>query len=177
MIEIIKIFLAFIIPGTIGFGGGVASIAITSNAVVNTFELLTQQQMNAIISISNALPGPLATLLALGTGFYVKGIIGGIVGLLAMVVPSSIAIILLYNLLIKYKSDYRVKRITKYIMPIIIILFLQVALSFIIQSFILIDSNNITIGLIIFAIVTIYKLKINPAIIIVISMLYGYFIM
>ncbi len=177
MTDLINIFLAFLIPGVIGFGGGAATIGMVSSIVVNTFGLLTQDQMNMIISFSNALPGPIATLMALGTGFYVKGIVGGVVALIGMVVPSSIMIILLYNLLVKHKEDYRVKRITKFIIPVIVTVFIQISLSFITQSFISINNIYITIGIILVSVICINKLKIHPANLIILAMVFGYFVL
>ncbi len=176
MSELLKLFIAFLIPGVAGFGGGGAAIGIVNSAVTDTFGLLTQEQMNIIISFSNALPGPIATLLAIGTGFYVKGIVGSIVAFVAMVVPSAIMIIMLYNLLLKYKNDYRVKRITKFILPLIIALFIQLTLNFVLQSFISINNNFITGFILIFTIVSIVKFKIHPAILIIFSMILGYFV-
>ncbi len=173
---LLEIFLAFLIPGLIGFGGGPASIAIINNAVVNTFGLVSQSDMNMIISISNALPGPIATLLALGVGYLSAGIVGGIVAMVAIVLPSCIAIILLHNFLNKHRNDYRVKRISKYILPLIIILFVQIATNFFTQSFVVLNNNIATMGIIVISVIAIVKLKIHPAIMILSAMVFGYFI-
>ncbi len=177
MSELLRVFLAFFIPGVIGFGGGPASMAIINTTVVDTFSLVSQSEMNVIISFSNALPGPIATLLALGVGYYSAGIIGGIVAIIGIVAPSCIVIILLYNFLMKRKDDYRVKRISKYIVPLIIVLFIQISLNFLIQSFVSMNNSYMTIMIIIISAIAIIKLKIHPAFMIFGSMILGYFVM
>lgn len=177
MIEYINIFLAFLIPGIIGFGGGAGSLALTNNCVVDIFQIITQQEMNVIISFSNALPGPIATLLAFGTGFYAKGVLGGTIAFTAMVLPSSIIIIILYNFLIKHKDDYRIKRITKFITPLIFTIFINLTIQFVNQSFISINNDSISVLLIVISLVSIAKFKVHPAIMIFISMIIGFFVL
>ncbi len=177
MSELIKIFIAFLIPGVVGYGGGPASMAIINSTVVDMFGLISQNDMNVVISFSNALPGPIATLLALGVGYFAGGIVGGIVALIAIVVPSCIVIVVLYNFLMKRKDDYRVKRISKYIIPLIIVLFIQITLNFIIQSFVSLNNIYATIGIILVSAIAIIKLKVHPAFLIFGSMIFGYFIL
>ncbi len=173
---LISIFFAFLIPAIVGFGGGPASLAIINSAVVDTFGIISQSDMNMIISFSNALPGPIATLLALGVGYYSAGIVGGIVALIALMVPSCVLIIILYNFLMKHKTDYRVKRITKYILPLIVIMFVQLSINFVLQSF---NTLNTYVVLLIMGVsaITILKFKIHPVYLIGSSMLIGYFIL
>ncbi len=177
MDEIIKVFLAFFIPGVVGFGGGPASMAIINTTVVDTFQLVSQSDMNVIISFSNALPGPIATLLALGVGYYAAGVIGGIIAIIGIVAPSCIVIIVLYNYLMKRKDDYRVKRISKYIIPLIIVLFIQITMNFAVQSFVSLNNVFATIGIILVSGVLIIRFKVHPAFSIFGAMLFGYFIM
>ncbi len=175
MSKLIDIFLAFLIPGLIGFGGGPASIAIINSTVVDTFSIVSQSDMNMIISFSNALPGPIATLLALGVGYYSAGIIGGIVAIIGLILPSCILIIILYNFLMKHKADYRVKRITKYIIPLIVILFVQLSTGFLTQTFSTLEPF-VAIGIMGASAIFILKLKVHPAFLIMGSMFIGYFL-
>lgn len=175
--ELLNLALAFFISGVIGFGGGVASIALINSLVVDTFSLVSQEYFNIIITISNSLPGPVATLLALGTGYSVYGIIGGIVAVVALVLPSAVVVILLYNVLMKYRNDYRVKRISKYIFPIIIALFIQLIYRFLKQSFVGINNTYATLFLLITTFILFYKFKIHPGILIFGAMIFGYFLL
>ncbi len=154
--ELFKIFIAFLIPGVVGFGGGPASIAIINSTVVDMFGLLSQSDMDMIISFSNALPGPIATLLALGVGFYSSGIIGGIVALIGIMFPSCVMIIISYKFLMKHKEDYRVKRISKFILPLIIVLFFQISVNFLTQSFVSLGDTVKTLFLIFILVICSY---------------------
>lgn len=177
MSGLLKLALAFFISGVIGFGGGVASIALINSLVVDTFSLVSQEYFNVIISISNSLPGPVATLLALGAGYSVHGILGGVIAIIAIVLPSAVAVILLYNVLMKYKDDYRVKRISKYIYPVIIALFVQLIYRFLKQSFVGINNVYATLFLLISTFILFYKFKIHPGLIIIGAMIFGYFLL
>lgn len=171
----LKIFIAFLIPGVIGFGGGPASIAIINSIVVDNFGLISQSEFNVLVSISNALPGPVATLLALGTGYVSASLLGGIIAVIAIVLPSAVAVIFLYNFLVKHKNDYRIKRILKYIFPVIIALFIQLVYRFLVQSFAGLNNFYLTIFIIISSFLLLVKTKIHPVFIMVLAMILGYF--
>lgn len=173
--EIIQLFIAFLIPGLIGFGGGVASIGIVQQSVVDIFGLLSAEDFNVIIVLSNSLPGPVATLLAIGTGFLKMGILGSIVALTAIVAPSAILVIALFEFLSKNKNDYRAKRMSKYILPVIIALFFGLVYQVAKSSFLSIGNTKVTIALLVISFVAIVKFKVNPIYLIILSMIFGYF--
>ena len=55
----VEIFLAFFIPGIIGYGGGPASIPLIENQVVSTYGWMTTAQFSDTLALANALPGQL----------------------------------------------------------------------------------------------------------------------
>lgn len=185
MLELWNTFFCFFIPGIIGFGGGPGSIGIIQNQAVVNYNFVTSSQFNQLLGLCQALPGPIATTLAFSIGYVNFGMLGGIIATIGIILPSIIIIILLYTFLVKNKDDYRVKRISKFIIPLVIALFTQVVFSFFLQSFADIDGNIHTIILILISFVAYalpyiapkkFKYDIHPLFIIVFSMLYGYFI-
>ncbi len=56
-----NIFLAFLIPGILGYGGGPASIPLIENEVVQRYEWMTVQEFSEVLALGNSLPGPIAT--------------------------------------------------------------------------------------------------------------------
>ncbi|WP_347551051.1 chromate transporter [Pseudalkalibacillus hwajinpoensis] len=125
-----KIFLAFFIPGIVGYGGGPASIPLVENEVVDRYEWLSIQEFSEVLALGNALPGPIATKMAGYIGFHQGGVIGAIVGVFATVAPSLILMIVLLSILYKFKDSPKVKRMTLLIRPTIAVLLGVMAYQF-----------------------------------------------
>ncbi len=110
-----QIFLAFFIPGIIAYGGGPAAIPLIEYEVVHRYGWLTRVEFGEALAFGNVLPGPIATKMAAYIGYEVGGITGGIVALLATVVPSLLLMIALLSILYRYRDSVRVKRLTVFV--------------------------------------------------------------
>ena len=55
----VEIFLAFLIPGIVGYGGGPASIPLIEHEVVDRYGWMTTSQFSEVLALGNSLPGPL----------------------------------------------------------------------------------------------------------------------
>ncbi|NAO99621.1 chromate transporter, partial [Halomonas sp. MG34] len=130
-----EIFIAFFIPGILGYGGGPASIPLVENEVVGRFAWMSVQEFSEMLALANALPGPIATKLAGYIGYDVGGILGAVVGVFAAVAPSLILMILLLRILFKYKDSPKVKRLTLFVRPVIAILLGVMAWRFFFESY------------------------------------------
>src|SRR6056297_3328067 len=97
------LFLAFFIPGILGYGGGPASIPLVEHEVVGNYEWMTTQEFSEVVAIGNSLPGPIATKMAGYIGYSEAGVPGAIIALFASVAPSLILMILMMAILLKYK--------------------------------------------------------------------------
>src|SRR5690606_21052217 len=117
-----QIFLAFFIPGILGYGGGPASIPLVEHEVVDRYKWLTVEEFSEVLAIGNSLPGPIATKLAGFIGYEVGGVVGSIVAIFANIAPSLILMIVLLGILLKYKNSPKVKRLTLYVRPVIAVL-------------------------------------------------------
>lgn len=167
-----QIFLAFFIPGILGYGGGPASIPLIENEVVDRYGWLTVNEFSEVLALGNALPGPIATKMAGYIGFQQGGILGAIVGVFAVVGPSLILMIALLGLLMKYKESPRVKRMTTLIRPVIAVLLGVMTYDFFFSAY---DSVGIwqTLFIGIVSFILMEKLKVHPAYVIVGALIYG----
>ncbi len=166
------IFLAFFIPGILGYGGGPASIPLVENEVVDEYEWMTVTEFSEVLALGNALPGPIATKMAGYIGYEQGGILGAIIGIIATVAPSLILMIILLGILYKFKDSPRVKRMTTYIRPTIAVLLGVMTFSFFSTSYM--DSGIIqTLILIIVSFLLLQKFKVHPAYVIVGALTYG----
>lgn len=167
-----EIFLAFFIPGIVGYGGGPASIPLIQNEVVNTFNWYSVEEFGEILAIGNALPGPIATKMAGYIGFEQGGILGAATGVFATVAPSLLLMIGLLSLLYKYRNSPKVKRMTVYIRPTITVLLGVMTFEFFFSAYQ--DEGMLQTGFLIIASwILLVKLKIHPAFVIVMALGYG----
>ncbi|MBG9542320.1 chromate transporter [Cytobacillus firmus] len=168
----VQIFLAFFIPGILGYGGGPASIPLVENEVVDHYGWLTTNEFSEMLAMGNALPGPIATKMAGYIGYEQGGILGAIVGVFATVAPSLILMIALLGLLMKYKESPRVKRMTTYIRPVIAVLLGIMTYDFFFSAY---EGAGIWqtlfIGVVSFFLME--RLKVHPAYVIAGALVYG----
>lgn len=167
-----KLFLAFLIPGIVGYGGGPASIPLVENEVVKHYGWMSVNEFSEMLALANALPGPIATKLAGYVGYQQAGIVGVLVAEFASVAPSLILMLGLLGLLYKFKDSPKVKRMTLYIRPTIAVLLGIMAYSFFAESFNGVGSWQ-TLGLIIASFLLLEKWKVHPAYVILASLVYG----
>lgn len=168
----VEIFLAFFIPGIIGYGGGPASIPLIENQVVSTYGWMTTAEFSDTLALGNALPGPIATKLAGYIGYEQGGILGAIIALFATVGPSLILMLALLSLLYRYRDSARVKRLSSFVLPAIAILMANLTFDFFATSI----EGISWIPTIIIAVVSYFaleKFKVHPALVIVTGLLVG----
>lgn len=166
------IFLAFFIPGILGYGGGPASIPLVEKEVVDRYGWMSTQEFGEVLALGNALPGPIATKMAGYIGYMEGGILGAIVALFASVAPSLILMVLLMVTLLKYKDSPKVKNITRLVRPVIAVLLGAMTLQFFMTS---VDTSG-TVQTVILILISYWLLeirKVHPALVILMALAYG----
>ncbi|TLS38652.1 chromate transporter [Pseudalkalibacillus caeni] len=167
-----QIFLAFFIPGILGYGGGPASIPLVENEVVDRFGWMNVNEFSEVLAMGNALPGPIATKMAGYIGFEQGGVLGAIVGVFATVAPSLILMVVLLGILYKFKDSPKVKRMTLFIRPTIAVLLGVMAYEFFKSSY---EGAGLlqTAFLIVASYLLLERFKVHPAFVIMGALGYG----
>ena len=129
MQEVFVLFYAFAKVGLLGFGGGHSIIPLIQVEVVNNYKWLTISEFTDALAMANSLPGPITTKMSLLVGYKTAGITGGVAGLLGLLFPSSILMLVLTALYLKYKDLAAVKGLLKGVRPVVIALLLVVVYS------------------------------------------------
>lgn len=111
MKRLFEIFLVFFKIGLFTIGGGYAMLPIIQREVVETKHWMTDEEFLDAISLTNSLPGPLATNSATFVGYRVVRAPGSVAAVLGAATPSVI-IILLIAMVFHNIMDYPV---TQYI--------------------------------------------------------------
>ncbi len=184
--ELWQIFMAFLKPGIFGFGGGQASIPLIEREVVDNYHLVTSNEFADYYAIGNTLPGPIATKMSIIIGYDAHGFLGALVALLGAILPSSIAIIIIFVFFQEFKDTAFVKGMQIAIKPVVVVLIGSVAFGMARTSvFANVDltSSKTLIVFALFIITTgiilmnelIPGINIHPAIVIVVALLVGGF--
>jgi chromate transporter len=83
--EIAKLFLKL---GIIGFGGPVAHIAMIEDEVVKRRQWLTQEHFLDLLGVTNLIPGPNSTEIAIHIGYIYAGWLGLIIAGVCFILPA-----------------------------------------------------------------------------------------
>lgn len=102
--NLLELLVSFGRAGLFGFGGGPAMIPLIQAEVVALRGWLTPQEFLDAFAFGNALPGPIATKLAGYVGFLVAGWLGAVVALLALTIPTILAMVALGSVYARYKA-------------------------------------------------------------------------
>lgn len=100
-----ELFLSFFRMGAITFGGGYAMLPILQREVVESRGWCTNEELTDYFAIGQCTPGIIAVNTATFIGFKLKGVLGGIVATLSLVLPSFLVIGLIAAVLQNF-ADY-----------------------------------------------------------------------
>jgi len=166
LIEIAKVFLTI---GTVGFGGGLAVIALMQDYCVTRKKWLNCEEFSHGIALGQFL-GPFAVNASIFVGYRLRGFIGAIVSFISFLLPSIIFVIIISSLYVHYHKIPSLQLALKTINPVVIALILSAAYQMgkgKIKSF-----EPIFLVLITFFL-TLY-LKLQVVVILLLALLYGF---
>lgn len=169
MSELWNLFVAFFRASNLAFGGGPAIIPLVQAEVLTHYHWMTPAQFSDGLAIATSLPGPIATLLAGYVGYNVTGWLGVLVALLGTIGLTTLAVILLTGFLMKHMNSPVLKGALKGVRPVIVVLVAKTAFDMGTN----VSFNFYSLVIALFTIFALFKLKLHPGIIIVLSMLFG----
>lgn len=167
-----EIFLAFFIPGIVGYGGGPSSIPLVQYEIVDRYGWLSSEEFGNVLALGNALPGPISTKMAGFIGYQVGGILGSVLAIFATVAPSLIAMMLLMGVLHRFKDSPRVKKMTGLIRPAVAVMLGAIAVQFVVNGYTKAGIGH-TAFLMIASFLLMEKWKVHPAFVILGTLVYG----
>lgn len=178
MIETLcQLFVGFLRASNLGFGGGPAVIPLIQAECVR-YSWMSQGEFANALAVANALPGPIATKLAAYVGYQVAAWPGVIIATVATIMPTILILILLNQFLKKHAQSPVIKSLLKGVRPAVAALMAFVAYDLATEAFMLEQSVDwITIAIALVTAIALAWKKIHPAILIVCSMVVGYFIL
>ena len=168
MKKIIEMFIAFFKIGAFTFGGGYAMIPLIEEEVVNNKKWIEKDEFMDIL-VSQSLPGALAINCSIFLGYKISGLIGAVMALLAVILPSFSIILLIAAFFMQFRDNYYVNAAFMGINAAVPLLVLVGAISLSKGL-----EKNIRTGLtIIIALIALVFFDVHPIIVIIISAIYG----
>lgn len=169
--SLLDLFVAFFKASILSYGGGPASIPLIKTEVVTNYKWLSNEEFANAYAAGSTLPGPIAPKMAAYIGHQVAGVAGAFVGVVATVVPTAIAVIILANLLLAYKDSPRMQGMLKVAKPIVVVLLIQAAIDLMTKN----TYPNISAYIVsAVAFIAVILLKVNPAIVMLAGLAVGY---
>lgn len=169
MNKIIEMFIAFFKIGAFTFGGGYAMIPLIEEEVVNNKKWLEKEEFMDVLVVSQSLPGALAVNCSIFLGYKIGGLIGAIMALLEVILPSFIIIIIIAAFFMQFRNNYYVNAAFKGITAAVPMLVLVGAISLSKG----LEKSTRTIVTIIVALIALTLFDIHPIIVIIVSAIYG----
>jgi len=172
-----NLFLAFFRASNLGFGGGNAIIPLIQAEAVERYHWLTNSQFTDALAVANALPGPIATKVASYIAYQVGSWPGVLLALAATVLPTVLTLIFLGNILAKYADTGGLKAMFTGVKPVVTALLFIVAWEMAADALQVTTAlDYLTIVIALAAAAAIYFFKVHPVLLIVLSLIAGYFI-
>ena len=128
------LFMAFLRIGLLGFGGGPAMIPLVQQEVVKRHAWLDDEEFSDILAIANTLPGPIATKMPGYIGYRVGGVAGCINAVLAVILPTIIAMIALLGVFSRYRDVAWIQGMGQGVVPVVMVMMGQLAWDFLNKS-------------------------------------------
>lgn len=142
-----ELFYTFLLIGLSAFGGGYAVMPLIQNFIVEKQQWITLTELADITSLSQMTPGPIMINAATFVGIKVGGNLGGLIATIGSVLPSFILVLILGYLFAKHGNLLFIQNIMKGLRPTIVGLIWVAALSLIISSILLFNSDGSFMGI------------------------------
>jgi chromate transporter len=170
-----ELFSTFLKIGLISFGGGFAMIPVIQHEVT-AHQWMTDAKYAEGVALAGMSPGPIATNSAIFVGYHTAGIMGSIFAAIGIILPSIIAIVLLSIVFYKLADNKDFKSALYGLRPIIVALILFAAFRLALVNPHVNGwtwSTLVTALFLIAAFTAMYRFKMHPFAIILLSGLVG----
>ncbi len=100
----ILLYIEFFKIGLFSVGGGYATLPFLYH-LTTEYDWFSVKELSDMVAISNITPGPIGINMATFAGYKVAGIIGSIISTVAVVTPALIIVLIISNIMEKFKHS------------------------------------------------------------------------
>ena len=104
----LRLFWEFFKTGLFAVGGGLATVPFLQEIGEKT-GWFTSAQLADMIAVADSTPGPIGINMAVYTGFTSAGILGSLIAVFGIVLPSVIIVLLIAGILSAFSENFYVK--------------------------------------------------------------------
>ena len=116
MMTLLRLYFEFFKTGLFAVGGGLATIPFLQDMGAAT-GWFTDADLTMMIAVSESTPGPIGINMATYVGFQTYGVLGAITATLGIITPSIIVIILIAQMLSKFRQSRLVDSVFQGLRP------------------------------------------------------------
>ena len=153
MIVLIQLAITFAAISLVAIGGANAVVPEIHRRVVDVFGWMTDSTFATVFALSQVAPGPNVLIVSL-VGWQVAGLAGLAVATLAMLLPSGVLALTVSRVLARHESSRTVKIIKTGLVPVTIGLIAASGLVMARASYTGIAALVITVGAVVFTVMT-----------------------
>lgn len=160
-----QLAIGFARSGVLGYGGGPSVIPLIRYEAVEKYKWLSDDDFADVLGLANALPGPIATKMAAYIGYRVKGTMGAVVAILAHILPTVLAMIILLGSLYALSHSPVVSGMIRGVGPVIGVMLAVMAWEFVSKSWKSLGPFTSS-GALVVSLIAYVVIRIHPAVII-----------
>lgn len=175
MSNLLILIFEFLKTGLFAVGGGLATIPFLQEMALK-YGWFDTNALSTMIAISESTPGPMGINMATYVGYVTNGVLGAVVVTLSLVTPSIIVIIIIANMLNKFKSNKIVQDVFVGVRPFVVGLILAACIDIFITTLFgknLMDINWVSMIIFGLGLVCYNKFKLHPILIIILGAIIG----
>lgn len=121
-VSLLTLFLTFLQLGVIGFGGPAAHLALMESELVQRRQWLTRERFLDIIGVTNLIPGPNSTEVAIHIGHLCRGYRGLVVAGFGFILPATLLSVLFGVAYVRFGYVPEFASALKGIQPVVLVL-------------------------------------------------------
>ncbi|MBD2868218.1 chromate transporter [Paenibacillus arenilitoris] len=172
--RLLQLAWAMMKTGVIGYGGGPSVIPLIRYEAVTQYKWMEDEEFGEILALANALPGPIATKMAAYIGYRERGTLGAVVSVLAHIVPSGLAMILLLSFVQYLSGAAFIQGMIGAVAPVIAVMLGMMAYEFGERA---VKGLGLYAGIALFAVAfgLLQGVAVHPAVVVLLFLGYGAF--
>lgn len=106
---LLDLFWVFFKIGPITFGGGYAMIPLIEREVVDKKKWIKTEEVSDMFALSGTAPGAIAVNAATFIGYHIAGVLGAIVAMIGVLLPTFIIVVVLSIVLVSFQGNPHVE--------------------------------------------------------------------
>lgn len=158
-----QLFITFLKISPVTFGGGYAMIPLIEREIVDKRRWMKTQEIADVFAVAESVPGAIAINSATFIGFRLAGVLGAIVAMIGVMIPTFLIVVLLSIFFLQVQDHPKVEAAFTAIRATIVALIAYAAVN--IGKTAAIDKT--TTGLIIITVAAMFFLPIHPVLLII----------